>query len=480
MSPRPRDAAFYLDATFYLMAAGIVAAGTYWRWMAAAHTEFTQDEITSLTAVLPLRHWHEVFWKFNGDNNHYLNSLWLYLAGPDAGVGVRRLPTVVLGILSIAAAGLWARLQGRFAALATMLLFASSYMMVDYGSIARGYSGLILFTLLAMRLTAQALEGRTHASIWLGLAILLGFLCHLYMGLAVLGLIAWCVSAMRARGATWEDALRRTARIFTFPALMVAPLAAWLALSFSRHAFLLGEHIPYHAANVLIAYALALQATCDLPVYVAYLSGLALATLLSVSLLYLVPGDRSRLYFCLLVIVPGLMILVGMQNLSVPRYFLPCCVAYLLMIGDLLRQLWQTGPKARAIAVLLLAMLTWTEMRYVDKLMRFGRGHYAEAIARFGGDGDPTYGVTAKALAKVAQYYATQEGVPARYIPVADWCAAPPRWLLQDSISLSHERPDAHLVYGPDACPQHFTLVEIYPFWGLTGYQWNLFRRDPG
>jgi hypothetical protein len=108
------------------------------------------DEIWSLVLLEPVKSFGQIIWGINSDNNHVLNSMYLYMIGGDAAPILLRGMSIVLGIASVVAAGLILRRDGILGALCAMLLFAVSYPVVHYGSEARGYSGLILFALLSV------------------------------------------------------------------------------------------------------------------------------------------------------------------------------------------------------------------------------------------------------------------------------------------------------------------------------------------
>ena len=82
------------------------------------------DEIWSLALLEPLTSIDQIFWRINHDNNHFLNSIYLYLVGPDASPLLQRGLSIALGVGAIVAAGAAAR--GRSAIVATSLLFAIS------------------------------------------------------------------------------------------------------------------------------------------------------------------------------------------------------------------------------------------------------------------------------------------------------------------------------------------------------------------
>ena len=59
--------------------AAIAAAGFVLRlW--CARGPLTLDEVWSIENLAPLRHFWQVFWGISHDNNHFLNSLWLYIS----------------------------------------------------------------------------------------------------------------------------------------------------------------------------------------------------------------------------------------------------------------------------------------------------------------------------------------------------------------------------------------------------------------
>lgn len=68
--------------------------------LAAAQGELWLDEIWSLTLISGLQRWWDVFWRISHDNNHFLNSAWLLIAGPEASVLTRRAFSIALGVAS--------------------------------------------------------------------------------------------------------------------------------------------------------------------------------------------------------------------------------------------------------------------------------------------------------------------------------------------------------------------------------------------
>ena len=104
--------------------------------LAAARNDLWLDEIWSLDLAARVHRPIEVFTGLHHDNNHYLNTLWLWAVGPDRDALVYRLIALITGTATVAMAGRIGR-AGAAAALSAMLLFAVSYVMVVYSSEAR-------------------------------------------------------------------------------------------------------------------------------------------------------------------------------------------------------------------------------------------------------------------------------------------------------------------------------------------------------
>jgi len=88
-----------------------------WYWIAAAlilvvgiglrligtHDDLWLDEIWTLHLLEPVTSVGQIIWGINHDNNHFLNSIYLYLVGPDASPVVQRALSVVLGTAAVVA-----------------------------------------------------------------------------------------------------------------------------------------------------------------------------------------------------------------------------------------------------------------------------------------------------------------------------------------------------------------------------------------
>ena len=93
--------------------------------------------------------WWDVFTGVHSDNNHYLNTLWMYWMKGTEDAGVLRLLSVICGVLTIPAAWWLGVQRGRGMAGVYAGMVACSYPLIHFSSEARGYSGAVLGVVVA-------------------------------------------------------------------------------------------------------------------------------------------------------------------------------------------------------------------------------------------------------------------------------------------------------------------------------------------
>ena len=121
--------------------------------------------------------WLDIFYSpdLKLDNNHQLNTLWLYVLGDQHHWVVYRIPALVAGLLAVAVASAIGRHRSRAEGVfAAALGVAVSFMMVVYSTEARGYALVLLFALLAFIALRRYLDTPSvGAAAWFSLWIVL-------------------------------------------------------------------------------------------------------------------------------------------------------------------------------------------------------------------------------------------------------------------------------------------------------------------
>src|SRR5262245_50252827 len=189
----------------------------------AAHNDLWFDEVWSLELLRERVHsFADVFTNVKHSNNHHLCSLWMWLVGQNASAMVYRLPSVLASIGTIVVAGLIGLRQSRFVGSIAVILTSWSYLLIHFGTEARGYSMVIFFALLAWYALQQFEEHRSW--IWIVLfwsAVVLGFLAHLEFAVCLAGLVVWSLWRLMRKRSRWQQAVLDLSALFIVPAALL-------------------------------------------------------------------------------------------------------------------------------------------------------------------------------------------------------------------------------------------------------------------
>ncbi|HEY7300930.1 MAG TPA: hypothetical protein VH684_23810 [Xanthobacteraceae bacterium] len=451
------------------------------------------DEIWSLVLLEPVKSFGQIMWGINSDNNHVLNSMYLYMIGPNAAPILLRGMSIALGIATVVAAGLILWRDGVLGALCAMLLFAVSYPVVHYGSEARGYSGLILFTLLALFF----LQREFSRPSWInrqgfGLAIGLGLLSHLSMVIPAAAFGIWTLFVIWRRTAGLGKAAGNGFFIL-LPAFVwtiaIAGSVGYVALRYGfvvsvrsvPNKFAIGGLDPFDFTGAINALGELIRLTVGLPdsvpAAVCFVGVMALI-LVSAPVWRNRADRRFSLYVISVIILPTAVLAARVPNTQFPRYFLFSGIMFLLFIADLVTGAWLRGGLYRSAAALTLTAIVCGNAISLYHFFSQGRGHYSTAVSAMIESGWIVYGSDHDfRTPMVVNFYSHKRGIRADYIRIRDWCTNhPPDWYIVES-------PDdpilaytlANLTFP--RCALRFRRTETFSYWGLSGRQWVLYRR---
>src|SRR4029077_13753914 len=153
---RPR-----LNAAMLAIAIASFAVGAVVRVFAAQNDLWFDEGWTLKLLSERVYSFGDVFINIKHSNNHHLCSLWMRLVGQKASALVYRLPSVLASIGTIVLAGVIGLRQSRLVGCIAVILTSWSYLLIHFGTEARGYSLAIFFALLSWYALQQFEERRS-------------------------------------------------------------------------------------------------------------------------------------------------------------------------------------------------------------------------------------------------------------------------------------------------------------------------------
>jgi hypothetical protein len=416
------------------------------------------------------------------DNNHPLNSWFLYALGHQPSWWVYRIPSLVFGVASVVVAGSIMSRRGSAHRMAGMVLVGCSYPLIVYASEARGYAAMVFFLLLAIDAHERYLATRGWPAVltfWV--AVALGLASHLTFLHAYPALVLWSIR---------ESIRQRDDRPVRIGALHAVPLL-WVAgfyLVFIQHLRVAGAQ----PATLLETMRETLSVATGAPG-----SGTWLWIAALVALYVTVEGLRSikrtdpGVFIFLLagmLLIPALMVLIELRTALFeprffPRYFLVSITLFLLLAAWVIGEHYRRGAASRLIGLALLSVLVlgnlWQVMRFTGE----GRGHYLNAVQylaqqsleaeiRVSSNSDFR---TSRLLAFYRQYLPS--GRTLKFYSAGAPGRAGAEWRMLEDVEPRATMP-LEIDEGPGG---RFRLMKRFPFYGLSGAQWTIYRRiaDP-
>jgi hypothetical protein len=446
----------------------LVIAGIALR-VAASATELWQDEIWSLWLLHDLASPIQILTSIHHDNNHPINSLFLYLLGDHRDCLTYRLLSLVTGTASILLAGVIALRRSLLEALTTMILFSASFLMVLYSSEARGYMPAVFFALLAFWAARGYRDrGGLLGPLLFGLSVVLGFLSHLTFLFTYLALAQW----MLAKKAPLTELLR-------WHALPLGFLAAFCFLDV-RYLHYGGVYEPISLLRSLresIALPLGLPDTsAGLVVGVGFSVAMVLSGLRAMRR----SGDDEWAFYVTALSAPAaVLIAVGIAlHIWFPRYALVSIAFFYLLLASVLSRQYRASAAGKILYVTVLLVFCfgngWRNVRLVEG----GRGRYLEALSYLAGEsrGDAirVAGSHDASISTLLWFYGQRiPGKHFSYVAEAERSTAPAPWFIL-TTQASDYVPDYTLVVSGHA----YTFQRAYDCF-TSCYRWFVYRETP-
>jgi hypothetical protein len=282
--------------------------------------------------------------------------------------------------------------------------------------------------------------------------------------------------SLARRSTLWRQALTAAAACHAVP---IAFLVA-LYLIDVRH-IVIGGGPPYAIADVL-AESLALAAGAP-PVdpwrMLGVLATLGLCTS-GIALLWRAGSDLWIFFAGVLFLSPLLLLAPARPEYLNLRYFYVSIVVFLLLAAYVLGRVYRSGPLGRVAAAAMLALFIVANAWLLYGFLTIGRGHYREAVEYLAEHSPPgAIHVTSDhdfRNTMLLRYYsgALRPGQEIEYHSLLAPPAAVPQWLILHSEQ--HDfRPEKAVA---DRRGNRYRLERVFPYAGLSGFHWALYRRS--
>lgn len=446
--------------------------------------DFWLDEAWSFLIV---RDWvdtpSDILTRLQIDNNHPLNSLWLFLVGDSLGWPILRVPAFVSGVLLVPLSGWVMKRFGTRHAICTMILVACSYPLIVYSTEARGYGPMLLFALAAVYAICRRLEtAQKTACVLFWVAVMLGFLSHLTFLHCYAAIFAYSVYELRKRRHGLAPVFRELVICHGIPLLFLIGLYA----TFIRHMQIGGAEPSSLGAALGETVAMIL----GLP-EIGATKGLAVV--MFVALLF--EGFRRLhrknpgwqwLFFSGIVFFPLLLAAMADYSSSTPishfpRYFLTSLLLCLLLFGFLIGELSRGTRREQILGGALMLAIVAGNLIQATRFILIGRGQYRKAMAVFvetSAPGTIHIGGNSDFRTRVLLEFYSRDLPKDRRIQYHSRFSpsAAPRlnWWIIETLNEDASLPEEWTIDS-----QRFQLKEAYTFFGPSGSGWALYRRIP-
>ena len=441
----------------------------------ASRDDFVIDEIWSYSIARSLSSAWEVF-TLICSNSHILNTLYLYLLGP-GNETFYRWPSLIAGMLTVLLIVRAARPGGFVVGLIAALLSGLSYPLVVYSAEARGYAVAALFGLLAYLAVRdpQSSSQRWRAPFF-WCCMTLGLLAQVSFVIVYASITAWLVYRDFRFSPSRREAVARLIRFNLVPLV----LAMVFYVGYVRRLVVFwGEVQPIgHALLSLLA----------LPAGAPEKGGLAVAGAIGGSVVCLSGiwhlWKRGclewLLYLCVLFVVPPLSFVAAKTPVIALRFFFVCLPFFYLLVAETLAG-WYGHSRVGKVAVLTVVLLFAAGSLSQDiNLIKVGRGSYYPALL-YMAEQTPGNIVTVASdhdfrNKLIVDFYARHLPTPKQvvYVDHKDIVRGDgPAWLITHELDTGYQPPRELEAKGGK-----YSLVRSYPYCGISGFSWFVYRRQ--
>lgn len=471
------------DHTRHVFVVAILILGVALRILGLSH-DLWLDEIWSLSLVSSMSKVSEVIWGINSDNNHILNSLFIYALGPDRAAPWYRSLAFLSSLVSLLGLAYLSRQQNKREGVLSLLLYSFSAFFVVYDSEARGYATATACMIITYLLIAR-LHQRPSLLNGLGLftVVSIGVAAH-FSFIPFYGCVLIWSSLAALQRFSWKSA---SASLGIIGAHIAPALLAFIVY----YGYV--RFIP-RGTGPLVGYADVILDALSVPFGGPQLSAVnperGILTLLIGAIILGIfvaeirrlareKKDESIFFVCVIFVMPAIVLLVSEPRVLFIRYFLPAILfGYLLLARACARWFAQGGAFRWGALLALATFMLGNGLNLLD-FIRYGRGQYSAAVRYMVTESSaPTVLIASDQDFRnemVISYHARRLGLEKRieYKKKDEAATQAIEWYL--THDQSHDAAPPATINGPGNST--FELTKVYPYALLSGWNWFIYRR---
>ena len=437
------------------------------------------DEIWSINNLDSISSFSQIFTSLKTDNNHLLNSAYLYLVGYGAHPIVYRFPALIFSLAVLILAPSLSFHRGKRETLFSIILISLSYPIILLTTEARGYSGMLFFSVIALMMLHSYASNPTNKKLyWYWIASILGFLSHFGFFHLFLGLVCWSVVRI-IRTDSKRAWMRELIIMHAVPAVFIFIVVLFYVLELPAGTGPLRGYMDVIANTVCV-----LIGQPELSVWnleggtTLLLVALVVLLLLCIEIIKrFFEGDETwAVYFFAVIVAPALFLLVFEPRVLFVRYFLIGLFLSYFLIASFLDRIWLTGSSGQGLVFILLAAYIYGQGTYLKQFWKYDRGDNKELVEflRDQSTSDDIYVTGSQSFRDqiILEYYGSYSD-PKKIFYLENGPSKAEWYLDQTQDRFKPTPPEITLEDGTT-----YEFAKEFPFTALSGWRWWLFKRS--
>ena len=437
------------------------------------------DELWSLRFALGAENMWDILVGIHHDNNHWLNTIYLWLVGETDRLFLYRGLAVLTGVGTVLVTMAGSMQKGLGSAVTAGTLLGFSYILIHFQSEARGYGPAIFFGVCAFFALERYLkEKRLLFGAAYAASSTLAILSQLTFLWIFAGLAAWSWAAGRLASDTFTPSGGKHPMTEWFGLHLIPGLMVLFLLLFDVRHWTIGGSHPNPTGTALESLTRFGTGVVG-PSWLVATIGLALMAIMIGEVLKMMKRSDPRAAFFVVSVFLGPAAFILLLNLPFlyPRYLVVSVPFALLLLAQPLDRLRRRRGGGRAIWATILVLFVILNVSSTWSLMTNGRGQYQAALSYILESSEEAEVMVALSAEtpqeSIIAFYANRIEGGERLMTVSvDEADVPASWLLVQRMGGAIGPAQTSLPLDG----HRFVFQKRFPHSGPSGWTWDIYH----